>query len=399
MKALPKVTAHKKKLTIDIHDSLLEPNTTYHLSLGNAVQDIRESNPYPNLSFTFSTGAYFDSLHMNGVCIDASTGQQDTSVIVVLYNADLPDSAFIKSKPLYATRAGGGSFKFDNLPEKNFSIYALQDQNKNYKYDVGERIAFLDRKVNPKDTGKAIVLYTFVEKEITDTSKKTKSKKGLTRPVEIKSGTKFNYSVNVDTTAKSKNTFDVSDSLRILFDYTIKSFDEGKIRLFQDQIFDASAHVYLDSNKKQLKVVTDWNKDAKYTLKLLKGFAIDTNNIEAPMAEFVFKTKKLTDYGYISARVEPNPNMQCQLLKNGVVIAQKYATDTLLQFNLLLPDNYQVRVLNDANKNGVWDAGQFFGKRQQPEITEFIPEVITIKANWENRIDLRKKSKPKKDRK
>lgn len=399
MKAMPKVTAHKKKLTIDIHDSLLEPNTTYHVSLGNAVQDIRESNPYPNLSFTFSTGSYFDSLQMSGVCIDASTGQSDTSVMVMLYDADLPDSAFLKSKPLYAKRASAGNFSFDNLPNRKFSLYALQDLNKNFKYDAGERMAFLDKKVNPEDTGKSIVLYTFVEKNAVDTGKKSKPKKNLSKPIDVKSGSKFTYNVNLDTNAKSKTTFDVSDSVRISFDIPIKSFDEGKIRVFQGQVFDAATHVLIDSTRKQLRVSTEWIKDANYTLKLLKGFALDSNNVEAPAAEFVFKTKKPTDYGYITARVEPNPIMQLQLIKGGVVVATQYATDSLVQFNLLLPDNYQLRVLKDANKNGIWDTGQFIGEKRQPEITEYIPEAITIKANWENRVDLHRKPKLKKDKK
>ncbi|HPI54842.1 MAG TPA: Ig-like domain-containing protein [Chitinophagaceae bacterium] len=56
LKTNPKVSVHKRTLTVNIDDSLLEKNTTYSISLGNAVQDLREGNIYDNLYFTFSTG-------------------------------------------------------------------------------------------------------------------------------------------------------------------------------------------------------------------------------------------------------------------------------------------------------------------------------------------------------
>lgn len=397
LKAMPKVSVHKKRLTIDIHDSLLEPNTTYNISLGNAIQDIREGNVYSDLSFTFSTGSYFDSLHLHGTCIDASTGLPDTSVMVFLYPAALPDSAFIKSKPLYAKRPIMGNFSYDNLPNKDFRVYALHDENKNFTYDVGERIAFWNKPVNPADTSLFILLHTFTEKSTNDTTNRApKTKRVLSKPAAVKSGMKLNYSVNVDTSAKSKSTFHLGDSLKISFDLSYYKLDKFKIRLFQDQVFDASVQIVEDTLKKQLKLTTQWSKDARYTLKLLKGFAVDSNNNEAPAGEFVFKTKKLTDYGYISVRTDTSASNVIQVIKNGNVIAAKYATDTLIQFNLLLPDSYQLRILKDQNKNGIWDAGQFFGEKRQPELTEQVPETLTVKANWENRVDVRRKSNTKK---
>ena len=70
------------------------------------------------------------------------------------------------------------------------------------------------------------------------------------------------------------------------------------------------------------------------------------------------------------------------------MIARKPASDTLISFQLLNPDNYQIRILHDKNGNGLWDTGSFFGERKQPEIVELLPAQITIKANWENKGNL-----------
>lgn len=396
LKASPKVIAHKKRVSIEIHDSLLEPNTTYHLSLGNAIQDMNESNPYSSMNFTFSTGAYFDSLSLQGTCIEAETGLADTAVLVVLYPASLPDSSFESSRPMYATRVNMGNFRIDNLPNKPFKMYALQDANKNYKYDEGERIAFLDHIVNPKDSISNFVLYTFLEASKLDSSSaKGKGKKIIGRGAEVKKSMKMIYTVNVDTTAKTKFTFNLNDSLEVKFEQKLKSFDQAKIRLFQDQVFDASAVILLDTSKKKISIVTDWNPDAAYTLKLLKGFAIDSNQLEASAAEFKYRTKKRTDYGHITLKVDTASDKLITLWRNAELVGMQYAKDTLLYFNRLLPDNYQVKMLDDKNRNGKWDTGNFVGKKQQPEIVTNVPQAISVKANWENKLDLRQQNDKK----
>jgi hypothetical protein len=55
---------------------------------------------------------------------------------------------------------------------------------------------------------------------------------------------------------------------------------------------------------------------------------------------------------------------------------------------LFLPGDYDLRILNDSNKNGKWDPGEFFGKHKQPEIVRPIDRKITIKPNWENEFEI-----------
>ena len=77
------------------------------------------------------------------------------------------------------------------------------------------------------------------------------------------------------------------------------------------------------------------------------------------------------------------------VLLNDKVIQRKKMLDSVSTFTLLNPGNYQISILQDLNENGFWDTGSLFPTKSQPEITEFFPNEITIKANWENKIDLR----------
>ncbi|MBK7762392.1 MAG: Ig-like domain-containing protein [Bacteroidetes bacterium] len=388
VKTQPKVSVHKRKLSIDIEDSLLENNTTYHLSMGDAVSDIREGNIYKNLQFTFSTGAYFDSLSLYGKVLDANTGKPDTSSLVLLYAANKSDSAWLNEKPLYMQKTDGGNFNFKNLPNKEFKMYALSDANKNLYYDLAsERIAFYHTAVVAGDSNE-IRLYSFIEqaKQDTTTSKKVFIQKTAATSTKTAT-TKLSYSLNVDTTNKTKRTFDINDSIRFVFDKPLALMDETKIRLYQEKTLDASAIVEFDSSKKVITLSTQWVEEASYTLTVLKGFAQDSLGLQAPAMAYTFTTKRKSDYGTLLLRCNKNENDVVLLMKNDKIIAQQKMSDTLIRFNGLIPDNYFISILHDENKNGKWDAGNYKIK-QQPEKVDYYPQPITIKANWENKLDL-----------
>ena len=123
----------------------LKPRTTYHIQLGNAVQDVNEGNPYPGLQYVFSTGPALDSCSLSGKVIQAKTGEAEPEAILLFYADSLADS-FAFRKPDYITRVRkDGSFTSRYLPSARFAIYALLDKNQNYRYDQStESFAFLD---------------------------------------------------------------------------------------------------------------------------------------------------------------------------------------------------------------------------------------------------------------
>ena len=56
---------------------------------------------------------------------------------------------------------------------------------------------------------------------------------------------------------------------------------------------------------------------------------------------------------------------------------------------LFNPGEYELRIYFDTNKNGKWDPGQFFGARRQPEQIIPISRKLTIKANWDNQVEVK----------
>jgi hypothetical protein len=55
---------------------------------------------------------------------------------------------------------------------------------------------------------------------------------------------------------------------------------------------------------------------------------------------------------------------------------------------LFPPGEYELRILYDTNGNLRWDTGNFFGKKIQPERVVPIRRKLTVKANWDNDVDI-----------
>jgi len=174
MEFKPEIKIKKKSVVIELDkEEVLREKTTYTIFLGNSVVDLTESNPHTNLEYVFSTGDFVDSLSIRGNIKNAFTGLPSENVAVLLYadeNDTIPlDSMPIRIRPNYVAKTDDkGEFGIYNLRDVPYKIFALNDQNGNYLYDLPyENIAFLDSMINPYYSG--IRETTVVDSTVIDT--------------------------------------------------------------------------------------------------------------------------------------------------------------------------------------------------------------------------------------
>jgi len=117
-----------------------------------------------NFQYVLSTGAYVDSLSISGNVRNAFTLEKEKNILVMLYNEKY-DSVPYKEKPYYVSKTDeNGKFHLDNLAQGNYKIFALEDANNNYIYDLpNERIAFIDSLLPAE-----IIHKTVVDTNVTD---------------------------------------------------------------------------------------------------------------------------------------------------------------------------------------------------------------------------------------
>jgi len=377
----PEITAKLRTLTIRLLDSL-EANTTYTFNFGDAIKDINESNVLRNFDYTFSTGPALDSLTLSGKVLLAETGAIDSTLIVLLHR-NLTDSAVINSRPRYVTRLdAAGNFNFKNLPASTFAIYALGDVGGRRYLSKTQLFAFADSNLTTGVDNQPITLYAFKE---TNTNT-------VTNAPSIRTPVIGDKRLRI-TTSVSGNTQDLFKPLIISFEQPLKYFDSTKISLAIDSTyrivpFSAS----LDSTKKRITLQTPWQESAAYHIILSKDFAEDTLGRRLLKTDTLnFNTRKNSEYGNLAIRVRNvnaalNPVLQ--FVQNGLVVFSASIKSGSFNQALFLPGDYDLRILYDRNDNGIWDTGQFFGAKRQPEIVRPLERRINIKPAWDNEIEL-----------
>ena len=141
---MPVIRSSGKRVEVELFDSL-KPNTTYTIDFTNSIADNNEKNILENFTFAFSTGDVIDSLEISGTVLNASNLEPMPGISIGLHS-NLADSAF-RTLPFDRTSRTNdkGQFTVRNIKPGKYRIYALNDVNRDYKFDQpGEDIAFLD---------------------------------------------------------------------------------------------------------------------------------------------------------------------------------------------------------------------------------------------------------------
>lgn len=146
---LPVIKSVGKKAIVELNDELIE-NTTYTIDFTDAIVDNNEGNPLENFSLSFSTGDVLDTLAVSGTVLSADNLEPQQGIYVGMHT-NLDDTAFTHLPFERISRTDSrGKFTVRGLAPGEYKIYALKDDNRDYKYDnPQETIAFLDSIIVP----------------------------------------------------------------------------------------------------------------------------------------------------------------------------------------------------------------------------------------------------------
>jgi len=380
VKNMPIIDYKLKNVTIKFKDSL-EENTTYTLDFGKALVDVNESNMAKGFRYIFSTGNNIDNGNYNGHVKIAATGKVDSTLIVVLHN-NLNDTSIYNNTPRYYTRVDGkGNFSFKNLAPGKYAAYVIPT-NFSRKYDDSTNyFGFLNAPVLVSEKTKSDTMYAFeefkkIEKKIyaAASSKDSKEDKRL----------KYNASFN-------NGEQDLLGPLELSFAKKITIKDTASIRLVDTSFVRKEGYtVTLDSSALKLSIGYNWPAGEPFKLVLTKGAVTDSlGNATAKSDTLSFYTKKEVDYGLIKfkfSNIDTSLHPVLQIIERNEIINSYPLSSNQLLIKRYKPGSYELSILFDTNKNGIWDTGSFKVNKRQPEIVIEIPKPISVRNNWDNEI-------------
>ncbi|MES2649686.1 MAG: Ig-like domain-containing protein [Bacteroidota bacterium] len=380
----PIIVSKLRNLSVKLLDTL-QPNTTYSINFGNAVVDVNEGNPLRNFNYAFSTGPYIDSLEITGSLLDAETGLPDSTQLIILHVSET-DSAVAKKKPRFVTRPNGrGVFRFDHLPAGNFYIFALKDEGVKRYTSNQIPFAFYDTTV-AAGSSDSIRLRSFIAEKEPEKKTKIATQPGRTDK-DKKEDKKLKYVVSASTSSQ-----DLLTPLTIVFEKKIKTLDTSKILLTDTlQNLIAGYQVSMDSTGTILSLSNNWKYDENYQLLLVKGFAADSLGATTTRNDTIFfKSKAESEYGNLKLKisgVDMSRHPVLQFTENNAVTFSAPLTGNIYTNKLFKPGQYALRILYDSNQNGLWDTGNYW-KKIQPEFVLPVEMTISVKANYENELEI-----------
>jgi hypothetical protein len=166
----------------------------------------------------------------------------------------------------------------------------------------------------------------------------------------------------------------------------------------------------IDDNDKKLKVpfsikvnpksllsysiTSKWVEDSRYQMLL------DSNAIENILKQvndstlFSFSTSTPSKFGtFIFDVKNVKENLIVQVLdKKYKLIRQKTVTKSgIIRFPYIKADSYIIRIIEDLNKNGIWDTGNYL-KQLSPERVCYLHKdketQYTLRSGWENEVSV-----------
>lgn len=439
----PEIKQKGKSVIIELPDSLRE-STTYTINFGSAIADRNEGNVLDNYVFVFSTGPDLDSIRLSGTVIDAVALKPADGVWVMLYTTG-EDSAVYKRKPDYVARSNKeGKWSMSFLPAATFMVAALKDENVNFLYDQeAEYFGWLDEPVyTGAVTGELPPIYIFPREKRTIVKEVIHVVPGwmkivvdapLPKPIpdllpaiddavtlwdgdtlHVWYAPDKNYSGyvlldNDSTLVKASTQTSMQTrpvSIRMVsgrlkpggeaifaLNTPVVSIDTNLVRLQVDSTSFIPVQIERDSDDiRRFLIRAPWMTEKRNPLIFYPGAVTDIWGRVNDTVRHSVIVSSAEQFGDLFMTIDGLDSTKQYILrlKEGEQIIDTFVVEEKSMTRLvkmgLLPAKYTIEVIEDLNRNGVWDTGNYDRRRQPEKKLIFNPE--NLRAGWEQEVKM-----------
>jgi hypothetical protein len=295
-----------------------------------------------------------------------------------------PSAQFIKKSNF--TEFQKMDFVFNKPIDKiDFNFFNSAFSKESYTLEYGKKrdslTLFFNKKIDLDSLNFSInengkVLDTFYTKTISyDKVSRTRGK-GTSNPFFLKI---------------KKEEFNFLDNSGFIFSttYPVSSIDTSKIKITCGSKFYNASVLYTDDSKRKFKLIFDWLEDSIYQVRFdsltFKSFLPELKH-DSTSIKFTVPNKSKAGGIKLKMILPGNEDSYLLLLKDsrGTTIKEvKINESTEIDFGLYLPANYKIELIEDKNRNGKWDTGNFYLDLQPEKIIKFAKD-ISVRANWDS---------------
>ena len=216
------------------------------------------------------------------------------------------------------------------------------------------------------------------------TNTKRRGRKETTEEEGPKPVPQFNWNTNLS------GKMELYGKISLVSPEPVAGFDESMVNLYlaEDTLKTPLNFEFKKDEKayRTYNISYEWEPSTKYTLEIDSAACFNIYGISSRAFSQSFETREEDYYGSLAfefSNVEMP--MIVQLLKNSdneEVIRQKtFDANGTVEFAMLPPEKYKVKIIYDTNGNGKWDTGSYQDK-YQPERVSYINDIIKLRSNW-----------------
>ena len=357
---------------------------------------------YPSAEPQLYFRMFTDKAFKNQRLVEAK--RTDRKKLLLYFNADYPDIESIRldsipsDKILYDPITKGRDtlnlwldVPAENLPDtiKGEITYFRHDSVRQY-VKTTEPLKMAWRYVESKEEQRER------EKEEKEREKAEKEGREWTPPTKPNP---FKYTTSAHGEINPEKGIDLTLTFpAVKFDTTaVKLYKiEGKEGAATKQVEVAKHFVRDTLNMARWEIRSKWEKNTKYRLYIPKQTITDVMGYQNDSISSDFATYDPEKYATIVLKVKGEPHRKyiVQQTDSSGKTQQELTgvANGKYRLNYISPGEIRLRIIEDTNGNGVWDAGDVI-KRLQPERAEMYindkgEDLFATKANWEIEIDM-----------
>ena len=353
---------------------------------------------------------------------------------------------YIKQPTYVSNSLDSTSYIFQNLKEGKYHIIAMKDVDNNYFFDpFYDKIGFIDSLITlPKDSiidfklfkeeteliwdrphfinsekigfgyyGKLdlkkieinsvipdSIDYTYTKEEMSDTIYLWLSnnsfdslnfnliEKDTTKLSTIKFDRKRDTLIDsLNVSAKTVNVIHLKESFKLSSNIPIKKIEDSLISIRDIDSILVPFVSSVNDNLDEIDIKFEVSPSDNYRILILPNAIKDIKGVTNDTLQFNLTSQSLEDYGNIYLDVIRNTQSKFILHlinQNGDIVREYDNVDQNITYNFeyIRPGEYSFRLIEDLNKNNIWDTGNYL-QRVKPEPVYYFPSELEVRANWD----------------
>jgi len=353
---------------------------------------------------------------------------------------------YIKQPTYVSNSLDSTSYIFQNLKEGKYHIIAMKDVDNNYFFDpFYDKIGFIDSLITlPKDSiidfklfkeeteliwdkphfinsekigfgyyGKLdlkkieinsvipdSIDYTYTKEEMSDTIYLWLSnnsfdslnfnliEKDTTKLSTIKFDRKRDTLIDsLNVSAKTVNVIHLKESFKLSSNIPIKKIEDSLISVRDIDSILVPFVSSVNDNLDEIDIKFEVSPSDNYRILILPNAIKDIKGVTNDTLQFNLTSQSLEDYGNIYLDVIRNTQSKFILHlinQNGDIVREYDNVDQNITYNFeyIRPGEYSFRLIEDLNKNNIWDTGNYL-QRVKPEPVYYFPSELEVRANWD----------------